>query len=195
MISVKSDLAKLAKTIPRAFRKQIPFATSQALNDTARIIATKTARSDMDSEISNPRPWTKTGLRYKRSNKANLTSEVYITPERWAYLKYIINGRTRRPEGRAIAIATGKRNQYGNKPRGWISKQAARANTFWGEVGGRYGLWERGARGRLKLLAYTAPQAEYTQTYNYARSVDNGVRDQFNGFFKRRIEAAIRTAK
>lgn len=194
-ISIKSDIDRVAKELPRELRKQIPFATSQALNDTARNIATKSGRRDMDREIDRPKKWTKTGLRYTRSNKRNLTSAVYIAPERWAYLKHIINATTRQPRRKLIAIGAGKRNQYGNKPRGWIGKQSAKGNTFWGEVEGRYGLWQRMSRGKLKLLAYTTPQADYDQSYDYSASVQRGVDRSFNRYFRVRILRAIKSAK
>lgn len=194
-ISLQSNIEELTRKLPAFYRKQIPFATSQALNDTARKIATDDVRKALDDQLDNPTPYTKAGFRYKRSTKRNLVAQVYSMPSRWAYLQYAVNGGVRRPRGRAISIATGKRNKYGNKPRGWLTKQAARSDTFWGDIGGTYGLWQKARNGKVTLLAYTTPSAQYKKRFNYLGAVSAATQRIFPKAFSMRMRAAMNTAR
>jgi hypothetical protein len=194
-ISIKSNIDQLSRKLPGFYKKQIPFATSQALNDTARLIATQDVRDDMETELDRPTPFTKGGVRYKRSNKRNLTAQVFMMPTRWGYMTYAVNGGVRQAKGKLIAIGVGKRNKYGNKPRAWIKRMIARPDTFWQDVDGVLGLYQRMARGRTKLLAITTPQASYTKRFDYLGSVEQGVQQRFNGLFTRRLRAAIDNAR
>lgn len=203
-ISVKSNIDDIAKRLPAAFRKQVPFAASQAINETARRIATQDARESMEQDLDRPTPWTRSGVRYQRSNKANLTGAVYVLPTRWEYLRWQVNGGTQEARGQAIPIqvtdaglAFFKRNRYGNLPRNAIKRASARDDTFWGTVRGTYGLWRRlGERGRgLMLLAAAVPSTTYTARWNYRGVVDRGVQRYFPNEFTRRLQAAIKTAR
>lgn len=197
-ISVKDNLKALKPGISRMFRDQIPFATSQALNDVARRSATEDSRRDMEQQLDRPIPWTKSGQRYRRGNKRNLTSWVYIAPERAEYMRLQIAGGRRLPvpgtRGFLIAVKA-KRNKYGNPPKGSPAKLASRADTFWGTINGTYGLWQRTGPRNLALLFYVSPRADYTQGFDWPGSVALTVRQSFNYHFTKRFNAAVKTAR
>ncbi len=134
-IRVKDNLKKTDRVARALFKDQIPFATSQALNDVARLSATRDSRSDMESDLDKPTPWTKSGQRYKRGNKRNQSAWVMIEGQRADYMLRNIHGGTRGPtkgnKGFVIG-ALAKRNKYGNVPRGLLKRMDARKDTFWG---------------------------------------------------------------
>ena len=73
-ISVKSDIDKLAKQF-KGFEKQVPFATSLALNRTVRETQ-KQLKSDLPQLIDRPTTYTKASLQYEKSTKRNLTAII-----------------------------------------------------------------------------------------------------------------------
>ena len=204
-ISVSSNVEKVRRELPRALRRQVPFATSQALNDTAVYWKKHTGPSSMKADIDRPIPWSfKGGLRYKRSNKRNLTAQVRVEANRWVYLRYQVNGGVQSPRGGAIPIqvtdaglAFFKRNNYGNLRKGALARASKRKDTFWGTVGNTYGLWRRVGEGRrqLNLLAVGAQRTVYSPQWRYAQSVEHAVGHRFNRAFSVRMSRAIKNAR
>jgi len=211
-VSIESNIAKLTKDVPAFFRKQIPFATSQALNDTARLSATRETRQDMKSELQKVTRFTQSGMRYKRSNKRNLTSQVYMDPLRWKYMRYSVNALTKQPAGKVIAIPTKKGATYRRKYKGnWIG-QIIKEGGFWLELrNGTTALFQRRAlgsrgsnRGRsrrgntgtgLVMLAYGIEKADYDMQFDYMGSVERSIEKHFNTAFNKRMRRAIDTAR
>ena len=68
------------------------------------------------------------------------------------YLRLQIEGGTRTPSGRAIAVPTSnvKLNKYGNLTgaQGRIKRLLNRKDTFQGEINGIAGVWQRPKRGK-----------------------------------------------
>ena len=204
MISVSSNIKEVAKRVPRALRRQIPFATSQALNDTARQSAMKDARRDAVRELDRPNPFTIKGFVYKKATKRHLVSSVIIERRRWEYMNAQVNGQVRTARGRGFPIQVTdagikflKRNKYGNITRTAIARASKRRDTFWGTVNGTQGLWRRvGSNNRqLNLLAALVTQTTYRARFKYKRSVYSTVSNTFNKAFAKRMTAAIRTAR
>jgi hypothetical protein len=195
-ISVESNIDKLARELPAFYRKQIPFATSQALNDTARLSATEDVRADMKKELEQTNRFTLAGSRYNRSTKANLTAQVYIGPLRWKYLRFAVNAGTRRPENKVLVIPTREGAKLRKRnPRGWIKKALMNKAIYWGQKGDTYGLWKTNRRGDNTLLAFTTPRAQYTESFDYRRSVQRSIDTHFTRAFDKRMRRAIDTAR
>lgn len=208
-ISVKADIKQVTKYLNNIQKKQIPYATSQALNDTA-FHARQEVMDDLEKHLDRPTPWTKRGVRYGRSTKRKLVATVFFLNDRWDYIKYQVKGGSRTPERKAIPVPVGQRlNQYGNMTKGTITRLLSKPNVFSGEVNGVAGIWERGhysrtgkwsTRGKsrstsIRLLVAWVPVAEYQKRFPYHTIVEKSVRKTFIRNFNRRMAAALRTAK
>ena len=195
-LSIQSNVNELARTLPRFYRKQIPFATSQALNDAARTIAMKDTRADLARELDTTNRFTRMATTYKRSTKARLVSQIVMGQQQWTYLKINVNAGTRRPKGQVIVIPTpaGQRLRKKN-PRGWMQAALKNKAVHWADIGGTYGLWRTDRRGNNTLLAYTTGRATYGKSFDYMGSVERGVRKHFNVSFAKRMRRAIDTAR
>lgn len=82
MIALTFDttaLTKLATSVVPELARQIPYATSRALNDSA-IDVRNDLRDEMDAKFDRPTPWVKRGVVVAFSNKADLTARVYFNP-------------------------------------------------------------------------------------------------------------------
>ena len=83
-----------AKLFVATIKNQLPYATSQAINNVAfnmrKDLGQQTTRS-----FANPTKFTQSAFRYTRSTKANLVAEVYADPSR-RFFPTQIEGGTRR---------------------------------------------------------------------------------------------------
>lgn len=79
-ISVRSNVKELQKKLSALANKQLAYATSRALNDTVQDC--RKAFADTTRKVfDNPVPRTTNALRYKNSNKGNLTAKVWINDD------------------------------------------------------------------------------------------------------------------
>ena len=114
-IDIKDNIKEVTKQLNRVQKKQIPFATSNALNDVA-FMARKELRKQAGKKFENPIPFTLNGFQVVKSKKSSLTSIVFVESKRYEYMKFEIYGGTRMPKARAIVVPTSKMkvNKYGN---------------------------------------------------------------------------------
>ena len=210
-ISVKSNIKQFKKGLSKLEKKQLPFATSRALNFTGneflRHLKQRAKEDFKGGATANTLKAFKVtksikGIRHniKYSTKKDLAVDIFL-PE-WAekYLKYQIQGGTRKKERNHIFIPTRNTNlnKYGNIP-GKQGKLAGKMkNTFTAEIKGIKGLWKRVGKGgrEVKLLIAFEDTAHYRNPnfpfYDYGRFVLN--RD-FNKFLRIEFRRAMKTAK
>lgn len=194
-ISVKSNTKQVLKEIGRIGKSQIPFATAVALTKTAKS-AQAALKKKVEEEIDNPTPFTKRGFRIKGANKRTLTSEVFIADIQSEYMRFAIEGGTRKPKKRVV-IQPGviKLNRYGNIPKGAIQRLYNKRNTFTATINGTAGLWERSKRG-LKLLIAFIDEQQYTGgQFSFEKTTYKTVDRVFNTHMKIALKRAIRTAR
>ena len=136
-MDIKIDTTQLERNLS-SVQKQIPFATSKALNDTADAVA-KRLTEQMDTHLDRPTPFTKraflTGsgrFKGKRSNKRNLEAIIIADKIQNEYLALNVFGGVRTPKRKAIMIPTGKlgTNKYGNLPRSTQRQMVAEKGKF-----------------------------------------------------------------
>jgi len=100
-IDLKSELPK-AIAWTDAMTKQLPFAISQALNQTAFDVRTA-LNGATNQYFDRPNRFTQTAFLYQRSTKRDLTATVYANADqgrdRARYLRYGIQGGQRRQKG------------------------------------------------------------------------------------------------
>ena len=197
-ISVRADIKGAVRYLNNIQKKQIPFATSQALNDVA-FDARKALQAQALKKLDKPTRFTINGFQVKKSTKRNLTAVVFIEAKRWKYLKYQVLGGTRRPKGKAIGLPTSnvKLNKFGNVPgkrRGLVKNK----RQFIATIGGITGVWEKrgGKRNpQLRLMHAMEPNAQYRKRFPFYKIVEGVVRSKFVRRFNKRMAGALRTAR
>ena len=140
----------------RTLRKQIPFATAQAMTAVVRKIedAQKVA---MQRNLDNPTPFTVKSVRSKGARKTDLKAKVFVMNTAAAYLEPFETGGVHKPNGSALLNPKDiKLNKYGNLPRNKLSSLKSKENTFIGDISGVNGVWQRkkakkGKKGRKRL--------------------------------------------
>ena len=150
-VSVKSNIKEIAKWTTNAQKKQIPFATSVAINNTLFDLK-KEMSKQMDKKLDRPTPFTKRGFLINKAKKNLLIGILLMKDVVARYMQYQIEGGTR-STGNPISVPyqpNARLNKFGNiigKRTGLIKK----STQFIGNVGGTDGVYERTMDG-LKLI-------------------------------------------
>lgn len=209
-VSVRADIKNATRKLSVAQKKQVPFAVSQALNDTA-FDARKAVQVQLPRKLNKPTPWTIRGVRVGKSSKRRLRASVYFTDDRAKYMKFQIDGGIRRntTDGTIVMPKNIKQNKYGNIPRGKVKKLLQRPDTFIGTIKGIPGVWQRGhisKRGNwsnhnkshstnIRLLVRFEDEASYQPRFPMRKIVTGVARSKFRRHFNRRLALALRTAR
>lgn len=195
-LSVSFDTKEVEKMLTDLEKKQIPFAASQALNDTA-FDARKALRVQTPRKLDRPTKFTVDSFQVIKSKKRNLVATVFIEEKRWKYLKWQIDGGTRRISGRGTGVPVGaKLNKFGNirgRSRGLVKGK----KQFIATIRGVAGVWEKLGSGRrqVKLMVVFKKSVNYKQRLPYAKIVEGVARNKFVKHFNRRLKQALKTAR
>lgn len=204
MLSIKADFDAAERLLSDLGRKQLPFATAMALNETAAAVKEAEER-EVESAFERPTPFTKRAFYLRRARKSSLIATVGAKPVQASYLKMQVTGGVRRPRGRALVVPAGARlNKYGNLPKGGLSRIKRRKGAFVasrnsGKAGhlpaGIYVRSGRGGRGPLKMQIAFEPRASYRAAYKFGPVAMSAGRRTFPAAFTEALRRAIRTAK
>lgn len=138
MAGLKELSAQLQK-----IKKQVPFATAQALTSVAKKIeaAEKVA---FQRHLDNPTPFTVNSVRSFGARKSSLTAKVFVMDTAASYLEPFEFGGQHKLNSQALLNPKNiKLNKYGNLTRNKMTQLKAKADVFVGEVGGANGVWQR----------------------------------------------------
>lgn len=207
-ISIKSDLKRVSKTLSRVQRKQIPFAASNALNDTAFDVQ-RTEKQEAPRRLDRPTRFTISGFRVRKSSKRTLHARVFIPPTQWGYMRYAVEGGT--APGTSNVPVNAPLNQYGSMRRNYLRNQLSRKDVFSGKPRGHHGapagVWQRigrsggqrkgsfKGRASLKLLAAYKTGVNYRARFPFGPIAERRIRQVFTGNMRRQLRRALATAK
>lgn len=193
-VSVKSNIKEITKFTTNVQKKQIPFATSVAINNTLFDLKKEMAKQ-MDKKLDRPTPFTKRGFFINKAKK-NLLIGVLLMKDIVAnYMQYQIEGGTR-TTGKQIPVPykpNARLNKFGNiigKRTGLIKKNT----QFIGNVSGTEGVYERTKQG-LKLIIGFERSVTYRPRFPFyviATKFSNAV---FDRKFAKAFDRALRSAR
>jgi len=218
-ISVKTDVKELTKSLNRIQRKQIPFATSKALNTVAFDVR-KMLQDGLDIHLDRPTPYTKRGVQVEKSTKKKLVAEVGFRSKSFgkgqgsttqaSYMKRQIEGGTRKARSKAIPVPVPKNlktNKYGSIVRGKIQKLLADKDKYFSGVpkgiSDAPGIWQRMPAnskrkkpgGKIRMVIAWEPKADYSKRFPFKRIVETTVRTNFRKRFDFELREALKTAR
>lgn len=194
-INVKSNIKEVSRGLSKFHRKQIPFATSQAINDTAFDVR-KEHQKQLPNYIDRPTPFTKRGVKVKKSNKRDLVGVVYFDKIQAKYMKLQIKGGTRRPDNKVLLVPTAatKLNQYGNISKAVRNRMFSNRTKYYSTSAG---IFERYGPGLLlsRMVARYVKSATYKPLYPFDTISKNKAGAVFSKRFEVRLAQAIKSAK
>ena len=196
-IKIKDNIKEFSKKLDSFQKKQIPFATMKAINNTLFGLRKEMGKQTV-KKLDRPTPFTQKGFLEHKAKKPKLTGTLYIRKEVEDYLQYVIDGGLR-STAKLIPIPftpNARLNKYGNiigKRTGLIKKKT----QFIGTIKGVTGVWERYNKGRnVKLIIGLEPKAQYEQGkfpfYKIGRMYINST---YTRQLKTALQRALKTAK
>lgn len=206
-----------AKLFLATISNQLPFATSIALNQTARDIQ-QALKAETTSSFVNPVAYTRNAFRYTKSTKTNLTAEVFADPSRKYFPTEIFGGqrRTKAYEGFLRGLANGALpqgkllptrhvlNAAGNPKKAVFSQIASKLSTI--DQGGFFIGTPRGTgrpagvyrRSRGQLYAYfvhASSEPRYQPRFPMERVGNDVASRVFTTHLSRAIDRALASAR
>jgi hypothetical protein len=206
MFRVDHNIDRVMRELDDIGKRQVPFALSQALNDTATAAGVAVTAA-INADLDRPTRFTQNAVYVRRGSKSRLAAEMGLKPIQAEYLRFVIHGGERRPRGRAIPVPFGLRtNQYGNMPKSAIARLLGRADTFVASSANARtrhlppGIYQRASgRGKVapppKLLVAFEPKAEYGKTLDFYGVARREIANVFLQNFDRRLAAAMQSAR
>lgn len=193
-IDIRDNIKEVKKYLTRTQRRQIPYATSLALNwcafDTQKALVAHTRRR-FRNRVAWYKPKAPTGIHVTKSHKTRLVASVGTS---WAPAAKHEEGGVRTPRrGRGLLIPSSrvaKKNQGAGGASGYLT-QANVISTPRGvfrRVGGK-------RNPRLQLLFWRVRRATIKPTYGWGVAASAVVNRKIFGQFQRALTKALRTAR
>ena len=127
----------------QSLKKQIPFATAQALTGVAKQIAAA-EKTAFERKLENPTPFTVNAVGSVGARRDSLTARVFVRDIAAGYLEPFEFGGVHKLNGQALLNPKDiKLNKYGNLSRNKLSQLKAKSNVFIGDVDGINAVWQR----------------------------------------------------
>ena len=200
-VSVTSNISAVSKAIDAFGKRQIPFATSQALNDTAFAVRKEIVeRTYPDSFTVRNRRFASAMFRVGKASKRNLVATVSDVLGR-DYMVDQAKGGIKRPRGRNIAIPSREIKRTGTgkvpkakQPRNLLDGKGYRTTLRSGQpvIAEKTG---RGSAKRQRVLYLLEPTARIPKRFPFYERGRKVAKDTFPRAFDRRFAQARRTAK
>jgi hypothetical protein len=221
MLNVSVDTSQLdpMRRFVGAFQGQLPFATSVAINNTARDVQ-QAFKATTSTAFKNPTAFTKNAFRYTKSTKANLVATIapqpnrpYFDPQtfggtrRWKAYEGFIRGLANDqptntlPPGKLVPTSLAV-NAAGNPKRRLFAEiqsklsSTDRGGYFIGtpKGGGTPGVWRR-SRERLFPYFIVVDEPQYDRRFPMERVGNQTVSQHFPTHLSNALDRAIKTAK
>ena len=214
-LDIRDNIQEVTKWTTDVQKKQIPFATMLALNDTAFALH-KSYKAQTKQKFDNPTNFTQKGFRVQKAKKTELIAVVYVEEKRQDYMKLQVDGGTRTPKRSSIVVPNDKNvTNIAQYPSGNITKGALnqirrnKKKYFFGVPKGGQGtegIWERYGREssgtsagmRIRQVAKLTKYAKYKALYPFetiGRGVAFSRKNGFDSNFAKRLRYALKTAK
>jgi hypothetical protein len=147
-INVRSNAKALERSMNNLFKRQLPFAIAQGINQTAQRVADGEA-ANIAATFTNPTPFTKKSVGVKRARKGTPVAVVYMKDIAAKYLEPYETGGVHKLNSRALLNPKDiKLNQYGQLSRNTLATLKGRPDVFIGAVRTKNGdvingVWQR----------------------------------------------------
>lgn len=200
-ISVTDNFKDAERWLGDIGKKQLPFATSLALNKTASRCR-DAIMTEMLHVIDRPTPFTMEAFKVKNSSKRNLTAWLLAKPIQAEYLYEIVYGGTETKK-HAVPGGKAKLNAFGNLPRTKTKTMARnRKKFFYGipkGLGGTKGWYQRSPANprsqAIHLVASFPKKRSYKPLLHFEKVVERGFNRWFSYEWGAAFDRAMRTAR
>ena len=194
-IKISSNIKEVSLWTKTVHKKQIPFATAMAINDTLRGLKKEMAKQTI-KKLDRPTKTTQNGFLFSRASKRKLVGRLFLKDFVEKYLRFQIDGGIRSP-GHKFAVPTknSKLNKFGNivgKRTGLIKN----SKQFFGTVNGVSGIFERTNKGnKIKLIHALVKSATYKTKFPFYTIAKMFTQNTFDKNLTKSFNRAVKSSK
>jgi len=196
-IKIKDNIKQFTKGLSKVQKKQIPFATTQSINNTLFGLKKEMAKQTV-KKLDRPVAFTQRGFLIDKAKKTKQIGVLRIRPEVADYLKFQIDGGVRSGAKKIpVPITKNKRlNKFGNiagKRTGLVKG----SKEFIATIGGATGVWKQGRKGQQPtLLIKFHDSVKYDKKpFDFYKIGKGYINNTYDKQFKKALTKALRTAK
>ena len=196
-IKIKDNIKQFTKGLNKVQKKQIPFATAQAINGTLFGLKKEMAKQTV-KKLDRPVGFTQRGFLIDKAKKTKQIGVLRIRPEVADYLKFQIDGGVRSGAKKIpVPITKNKRlNKFGNiagKRTGLVKGK----KEFIATIGGATGVWKQGRKGQQPtLLIKFHDSVKYDKKpFDFYKIGKGYINNTYDKQFKKSLTKALRSAK
>lgn len=194
-IKISSNVKEVGLWTKTVHKKQIPFATAMAINDTLRGLKKEMAKQTI-KKLDRPTKTTQNGFLFSRASKRKLVGRLFLKDFVEKYLRFQIDGGIRSP-GHKFAVPTknSKLNKFGNivgKRTGLIKN----SKQFFATVNGVSGIFERTNKGnKIKLIHALVKSATYKTKFPFYTIAKMFTQNTFDKNLTKSFNRAVKSSK
>ena len=194
-LSVKSNIKAFSKTLSKFEKKQLPFATAQAMNDTIadvrkQIVDTTWPRS---VEVRNRR-FAGVAFRRKFAKKTKLRASLFDSLGREAFNRQA-DGGIRIAHGNFLAVPSENIKRTGKGVRANQRPRALKRSFVATMKSGKRGIFQRTGKRKIRLMYSLTRTANVPKSFPFERDAERIARRKFGKHFVKRFNHAVRTAR
>lgn len=198
-VNIETNIERVAKQLNIIEKKQIPFATSVAINETIGTKSNKGLRAlmtrEMKSKLDRPRSTSTRAFYFKRSSKKNLSATLGFYDWAAQFMKYLVHGGMRvTGKGIPVPYIHAKLDSFGNikdKKQGLIRKDT----QFFGKIGRATGVFEKVKDGSPKLIVGLSKSVNYEKMFPFYEIAGRYIGFTFPKKFNESLKKALKTAR
>ena len=189
-VDVRADIKDATRHLNNVQKRQLPFAISKSLNDTAFQVQ-GVLKAQLGKDLHQVASFTRSGIQVRKATKSSLEAQVFVEAKRLPYMQYEIKGGVRLPaKSKLIIPVQQRRNQKDLRTKLLSQKNAFESTTRRG-IGG---IWTVVGKRRLKLLALYANRAQYRPRYKFYEVGEAAAKRIFPITFSQALARALATA-
>lgn len=198
MIKIGSNIRDFTKGLTRLQKKQMPYATSKAINKIAKEKAEPAITKEL-RRLDNPIPFTIKGtfVKYSNKNQRPITAIVGVKDIQAKYLIHAEEGGISKAKGKAKPVPTSSaKNKYGNLPKS-KTEAIGKGKVFsdkprGGRPGGIYQRMGTKKNPKLKMIASWHRSTRHTPQIRIGARVRIAVDRNFNKELAKQLASAMR---
>jgi len=200
---LSSNMTDIMGRFEAVASRQLPFALSRALNDTAESVR-KAEVAAMQRVFDRPTPYTLNAFRIIPSSKSSLVAVVASKDVQGEYLQRQAEGGVQLPPKVAVLMPVRVvRNTYGNMPVGAVKKLLGRSDVFVARKRNKKtahlapGIYQRGFADDPKPILLVAFKSQIINrpVFDFEGVAMAAAQEAFPGHFAQRFVEAMNTAK
>ena len=183
MFNIKGDLKKIKKHLNWTQKRLLPQASVKAINKTLFQIM-DAEKAQLHKKLDRPNKFTQKAFRINMAKRHPHTIEgdIHIQPNRWKYLKWVVDGGTKTGSLGVPIKGNAKLNAYGNIPGRGKDRYVKGKKQFRATINGVDGVWLKTGGKRnpgLKLMVVFKRSLNYKKIFPFYKIADKLARNMF----------------